>query len=117
MQMLTVNSCSDSHHQHTSCSCANPCRADSDFQAFIKALDEGPKAVPTAQAQLEAQQAARSGEESGPVVTSLMAYLQKKYESTPFTGRRGSRVARRKEGANLTSLLEEVRSESDAQVG
>lgn len=82
--------------------------ADADYQAFVKVLEEGPKAVPTAQAQLEAQEAAHTGEASGPVVTALMAFLQKKYESTPFTGRRGSRASRKRDGAKLASLLEEV---------
>ena len=92
----------------TPCHASSLACADHDYQAFLQALELGPSPVPTAQAQLEAQEAARSGEGSGPVVTTLMAFLQKKYETTPFTGRRGSRAARRREGAKLTSLLEEV---------
>jgi hypothetical protein len=44
--------------------------------AFVEALEQGPKALPTAQAQLEAQEAARGGEAAAPVVTALMAFLQ-----------------------------------------
>ncbi|WIA16220.1 hypothetical protein OEZ85_012932 [Tetradesmus obliquus] len=70
---------------------------DPDYVAFVEALEQGPKALPTAQAQLEAQEAARGGEAAAPVVTALMAFLQAKYEAVPFTGRRTSR----KEAARL----------------
>ncbi|WIA36414.1 hypothetical protein OEZ86_007725 [Tetradesmus obliquus] len=79
---------------------------DPDYIAFVEALEQGPKALPTAQAQLEAQEAARGGEAAAPVVTALMAFLQTKYEAVPFTGRRTSRkeAARlRKEAARLAS--------------
>lgn len=73
--------------------------ADPDYQAFAKALEEGPKALPTAQAQLEAAEAARALSDGGAPaaqVTALVAFLQKKYERTPFMpGRRPARGPRR----------------------
>eukprot|EP00879_Flechtneria_rotunda_P005703 GHRR01006004.1.p1 GENE.GHRR01006004.1~~GHRR01006004.1.p1 ORF type:complete len:554 (+),score=244.95 GHRR01006004.1:250-1911(+) len=80
---------------------------DPDYQTFVKALEEGPKSLPTAQAQLEAQEAASAADEAtGPVITPLMAFLQKKYESTPFTGKRSSKASRRKEIPRLTPVDE-----------
>eukprot|EP00775_Hariotina_reticulata_P013820 gene13820-13941_t len=67
---------------------------DADYQAFVKALEEGPRALPTAQAQLEAQEAARASEEPALVVTPLMAFLQKKYENAPLPSKRGSKSSR-----------------------
>lgn len=41
-------------------------------------------------------------------MTALMAYLQKKYESTPFTGRRGTKGARSRREAR--EAIQEVRA-------
>lgn len=78
---------------------ALPCLAnypDPDYQAFVQQLEEGPRPAPTAQALLEAHEAARAAEEAkGPVVTALMAFLQQKYEAgASLGGRRGSRGPR-----------------------
>lgn len=55
---------------------------DPEYQAFVKEYEEGPRPAPTAQALLEAHEAARAAEEAkGPVVTALMAFLQQKYEA------------------------------------
>lgn len=76
--------------------CLNPCipqnlvkpghtpwsTTDPEYQAFVKEYEEGPRPAPTAQALLEAHEAARAAEEAkGPVVTALMAFLQQKYEA------------------------------------
>ena len=67
--------------------------ADPDYQAFLKQLEEGPTALPSATAQLEqAESAARTSAAGEPVVTSLMAFLREKYASKPF--KRGSKPRR-----------------------
>jgi len=73
-----------------------PSYPDPDYQAFVEQLEEGPRPAPTAQALLEAHEAARAAEEAkGPVVTALMAFLQQKYEAgASLGGRRGSRGPR-----------------------
>lgn len=86
----------------------------------MKEYEEGPRPAPTAQALLEAHEAAKAAEEAkGPVVTALMAFLQQKYEAgTSLGGRRGARGARssgsgsgsRREPGGRLSTVEEVRS-------
>jgi hypothetical protein len=92
---------------------------DPEYQAFVKDYEEGPRPAPTAQALLEAHEAAKAAEEAkGPVVTALMAFLQQKYEAgTSLGGRRGARGARssgsgggsRREPGGRLATVEEVR--------
>jgi hypothetical protein len=67
------------------CRCWCPCpRADPDYLDFCKALEEGIEALPSASAQLEAQErAAGDGGGAERVVTPLMAYLSELYASRP----------------------------------
>lgn len=91
---------------------------DPEYQAFVKEYEEGPRPAPTAQALLEAHEAARAAEEAkGPIVTALMAFLQQKYEAgSSLGGRRGARGARssgsgtgsRREAGGRLSTVEEV---------
>jgi hypothetical protein len=79
-------------HTHTHTHTTEP-----DYEAFVKAYEEGPCPPPTAQALLEAHEARKAAAEAaGPVVTALMAFLQHKYEAGAAPGgRRGARGAPR----------------------
>lgn len=89
----------------------------------MKELEEGPRPAPTAQALLEAHEAAKAAQEAqGPVVTALMAFLQQKYAGGAgggggaVSGRRGSgaRGAARHSGSGRRDhrlpTVDEVRS-------
>lgn len=60
--------------------------ADPDYIEFLKLLEEGPEALPSASAQLEAQEraaAGATGEAGAARVTPLMEYLMEKYSANP----------------------------------
>lgn len=60
--------------------------ADLDYIEFLKLLEEGPEALPSASAQLEAQEraaAGAAGEAGAARVTPLMEYLMEKYSANP----------------------------------
>ena len=83
-------------------------RADADYQAFLKLLEEGPEAMPSALAQLERKEAeasrAPASEGSSSVVTPLMQYLQDKYSKNP--GLRLGAFRNRRKGRNENDMLE-----------
>ena len=93
----------------------SPTPSDPDYQSFVKAWEEGPRPAPTAQALLEAHEAA-AAEQAAPVVTALMAFLQQQYEAGGSTlmGRRGMRGPRgsgaggRREAGGRLATVEEV---------
>eukprot|EP00877_Chromochloris_zofingiensis_P005904 jgi/Chrzof1/1567/Cz10g12210.t1 len=78
---------------------------DPDYQAFVRSLEEGPTILPSATAQLEAREAeakAAGGSAPGIIITPLMEFLQKKYQSMPF--KRGSKSRRK----DRLEVVEEV---------
>lgn len=98
-----AGTCSDMcccHKLHFWSVCVDP-----DYQAFVRSLEEGPTILPSATAQLEAREAeakAAGGSAPGIIITPLMEFLQKKYQSMPF--KRGSKSRRK----DRLEVVEEV---------
>jgi hypothetical protein len=80
--------------------------ADPDYIEFFKMLEAGPEALPSATAQLEAQEKAAAaaggsttgGSQGAVVVTPLMEFIQQKYASKPSM-KLGQHRGKKKESA------------------
>ena len=85
--------------------------ADPDYLEFLAMLEQGPEALPSASAQLEAQERAAAGASaasggvsaSSVVVTPLMEYIQQKYASGSIK-LGGARGKKKKEEITVTSI-------------
>ncbi|GAX80008.1 hypothetical protein CEUSTIGMA_g7447.t1 [Chlamydomonas eustigma] len=81
---------------------------DPDYIEFLKILEAGPEALPSASAQLEAQEKAAAAAGSTPgsqgalVVTPLMEFIQQKYASNPAL-KLGQHRGKKKESAVSSS--------------
>lgn len=104
---------------------------DPDYLEFLKLLEEGPKALPSAAAQREAVEAqkrpAASATDEAEVVTPLMQFLQEKYSANPNMKLGGLKAKKKRDDAvgagdaakgalksKQTSKLGETDSRSDA---
>ena len=85
--------------------------ADPDYLEFLAMLEQGPEALPSASAQLEAQERAAAGASAASggvsastvVVTPLMEYIQQKYASGSIK-LGGARGKKKKEEITVTSI-------------
>jgi len=85
--------------------------SDPDYVDFCKQLEEGPVSLPSASAQLEAQErksgAVGGGGDSAPVTTALMQYLQDRYSARPGLKLGALKKLKREEGQKSSKTADE----------